>query len=114
VSTYFDLSRIEELQTVLGADTEKILASMLASMTKAIELAESALAAGELDQATGPTHRARNDALMLGAAQLQAALTELEAATRDFDEPRAATALERLREVWPPTRHELAAIAGSH
>ena len=114
MSAYFDLTRIEELQTVLGADTEKILASMLASMTKAIELAESALAAGELDDATGPTHRARNDALMLGAEQLLTALTELEAATRDCDQARAAAALARVREVWPPTRHELAAIAGSH
>ena len=114
MSAYFDLKRIEELQSVLGADTEKILASMLASMTKAIEQAESAVAAGELEQATGPAHRARNDALMLGAEQLQAALTELEAATRDHDEARAAGALERLGEVWPPTRHELAAIAGAH
>ena len=114
MSAYFDLTRIAELQTVLGADTEKILASMLASMTKAIELAESALAAGELDDATGPAHRARNDALMLGAEQLLTALTELEAAARDADQARAAAALARVREVWPPTRHELAAIAGSH
>jgi HPt (histidine-containing phosphotransfer) domain-containing protein len=113
MSAYFDLKRIEELQTVLGADTEKILASMLASMTTAIEQAETALAAGELDGATGPAHRARNDALMLGADQLQAALTELEAATRAYDEARAATALERLREVWPPTRDELAGISRS-
>lgn len=114
MSAYFDLKRLEELQTVLGADTEKILASMLASMTKAIDLAESALDAGELEEAIAPAHRARNDALMLGAAQLQTVLTELEAATRDCDEARAAAAHERLREVWPATRHELAAIAGSH
>jgi hypothetical protein len=114
MSAYFDLKRIEELQSVLGADTENILASMLASMTKAIELAETAVVAGELADATGPAHRARNDALMLGAEQLLTALTELEAATRAFDEARAAAALERVREVWPPTRHELAQVAGSH
>ncbi len=114
MSAHFDLKRIEELQSVLGADTEKILASMLASMSTAIEQAESALAAGELGDATGPAHRARNDALMLGADELQIALTQLEAATRDYDEARAAAALERLRAVWPPTRDELAAIAGSH
>ena len=113
MSHYFDRSRIEELQRVLGADTEQILASMLASMTKAIEQAEGAVAAGELDRATGPAHRARNDALMLGAEQLQTALTELEAATRDFDETRAAAALDHLREVWPPTRDELAGIPHS-
>jgi HPt (histidine-containing phosphotransfer) domain-containing protein len=114
MSTYFDLKRIEELQAVLGADTENILASMLTSMTTAIELAERALAAGELEDATGPTHRARNDALMLGAEQLLSVLTELEAATRADDGTRADAALARLRDVWPPTRHELAAMAGSH
>ena len=113
MSDYFDLQRIEELQTVLGADTETILASMLASMTKAIEQAQEAVGAGELGGATDPAHRARNDALMLGAQPLLAALTELEAATRDCDEARAAAAHERLGEVWPPTRDELAAIAGS-
>jgi HPt (histidine-containing phosphotransfer) domain-containing protein len=111
--TYFDLKRIEELQTVLGADTQKILASMLASMTKAIEQAESAVAPDELGDATAPAHRVRRDALMLGAEQLQTTFTELEAATRDYDEARAAAALERLREVWPPTRDELAGISRS-
>jgi hypothetical protein len=114
MSEYFDLTRIEELQTVLGADTDKILGSMLASMTQAVEQAQRAVATGELGDATGPAHRARNDALMLGADQLQTALTDLEAASRDFDAARAAAALERLREVWPPTRDELASIARSH
>jgi HPt (histidine-containing phosphotransfer) domain-containing protein len=110
VSEYFDLSRIAELQDVLGADAGAILASMLASMTAAIERVETAIAAGELERATQDAHRARNDALMLGAEQLQQALTELEAATRAGDEVGARAALEGLREVWPPTRDELAGI----
>lgn len=110
MSEYFDLGRIEELQSVLGADTGAILTSMLQSMTIAIEQVDTALSAGELDQAIAPAHRARNDALMLGAHPLQDALTELEAAARDLDRPRAARSLEHLREVWPPTREELAGI----
>jgi hypothetical protein len=47
---------------------------------------------------------------MLSAAQLQAALTELEAAARDADEPRTRDALEHVRAVWPPTREELARV----
>jgi HPt (histidine-containing phosphotransfer) domain-containing protein len=111
VSAYFDLARIAELQDALGSDAESILGSMLKSMTAAIERLEPAVAAGELDQATQAAHRARNDALMLGAGQLQQVLTELEAATRDGDEARARAALELVEEVWPPTRDGLAAAA---
>jgi HPt (histidine-containing phosphotransfer) domain-containing protein len=111
VSTYFDPARIAELQDVLGADTQAILSSMLTSMTGAIEQLEAAVAAGELEQAIQAAHRARNDALMLSAARLQAALTELEAAARDADELRTRDALERVRVVWPPTREELAGAA---
>jgi HPt (histidine-containing phosphotransfer) domain-containing protein len=111
VSAYFDPARIAELQDVLGADTQAILSSMLTSMTVAIERLEAAVAAGELEQAIQAAHRARNDALMLSATQLQAALTDLEAAARDADEPRTRDALERVRAVWPPTREQLAGAA---
>lgn len=111
MSDYIDATRIAELQDILGADTQAILSSMLTSMTRAIEQLEAAVDAGELDQAIQAAHRARNDALMLSAARLQAALTELEAAARDADEPRTRDALERVRLVWPPTREELAGVA---
>jgi hypothetical protein len=67
VSDYFDLSRIVELQGLLGSDAETILASMLANMTGAIARVKAAMAAGELDRATQDAHRARNDALLLSA-----------------------------------------------
>lgn len=97
----------------MGAEAGAIVATMLRSMTSAIEQVESATAAGELDQATRAAHAARNDALMVGARQLQEALSELEAATRNWDGDRAHVALERIREVWPPTRDGLAAVAAT-
>jgi hypothetical protein len=108
---YIDLKRISELQGVMGTDTEAIAASMLASMTTAVEAVQNALATGDLDRATGAAHACRNDALMLGAGQLLEVLTDLEAATRDLDAGRANDALRRLRQVWPPTREELADVA---
>ena len=42
------------------------------------------------------TAELRNDALMLGAKDLLEALTALEAAMRDVDEPRARDTLERV------------------
>lgn len=111
MSDYFDASRIAELQDLLGADTEAILASMLTSMTGAIERLETAMAAGELAGAIEAAHRARNDALMLSADSLQAALSELEDAARHDDSSRADAALARVRQVWPPTRDGLTAAA---
>jgi HPt (histidine-containing phosphotransfer) domain-containing protein len=109
VSDYFDLTRINELQDILGADTQAILASMLDSMTRAIERLEAAMAADALDDATQAAHRARNDALMLSASRLQLALTDLEEAARAGDATSAGAAFARVREVWPPTRDGLAA-----
>ena len=104
----FDLERITELQEVMGADARTILVSMLASMTNAVDEVEAGLAAGDLDRVTQAAHRCRNDALMLGAKQLQEALTAIEAAARDHDGSRAREATSRLRAVWPATREQLA------
>lgn len=113
MNAYFDLSRISALQRVMGSEASAIVATILRSMSSAIEQVESATAAGELDGATRAAHTARNDALMVGAGQLQEALSELEAATRNWDEDGAQAALERVRQVWPPTRDGLAAVAGT-
>lgn len=107
MSSYTDLEQIRRLQEVMGSDARDIVASMLGSLTRAIEQVEAAIKAGELDGATRAAHAARNDAMTLGARQLLEALTDLEAATRDWDAPRAGAALERVQAVWPPTRDEL-------
>lgn len=108
MSTYFDPARIAQLQQVLGEEADSMVSSMLASLTAAIERVEATVDAGDLEPAIQAAHAARNDALMLGAGPLQAALSDLEAAARDADDARAREALERIRAVWPPTRNELA------
>jgi HPt (histidine-containing phosphotransfer) domain-containing protein len=107
MSAYFDLERLRGLEDVMGSDAGAIVSSMLTGMTEAIDEVEAAMAAGEPDRAARAAHRCRNDAMMLGARPLLEALTELEAAGREYDEARATVALERVRAVWPPTRDEL-------
>ncbi len=87
-----------------------MVATMVSSLAGALDSLEAALAAGELEPAVQAAHSARNDALMLGAGPLQEALRDLEAAARDDDESAARGLLERVREVWPPTREQLAAV----
>jgi HPt (histidine-containing phosphotransfer) domain-containing protein len=111
VSAYFDPGRIAQLQHVLGEQAESMVASMLTSLTAAIDRLEAMVAAGELAAAVQTAHAARNDALMLGADALQAALSELELAARDADQPRTRDTLARVQAVWPPTRDQLAGVA---
>jgi HPt (histidine-containing phosphotransfer) domain-containing protein len=110
VSAYLDPARIAQLHEVLGDDAARMVASMLASLTRAIERLEATVDAGELVPAVQAAHAARNDALMLGAEALQAALSDLELAARDAHEPRTRAALERVRAVWTPTREQLSAL----
>jgi hypothetical protein len=114
VSAYHDPARIAQLHAVMGAEADAMVASMVASLSEAIERLGLTLAAGELDPAIQAAHAARNDALMLGAGQLQSALTDFEAAARSADEPGARAALERVEAIWPPTRHELAEAPPPH
>jgi HPt (histidine-containing phosphotransfer) domain-containing protein len=110
MGNYHDLEQIRRLQEVMGSDAAGILAPMLAGMTETIEEVEAGVAAGDLDRAVRAAHSARNDALVLGARPLLDALTELEAAGREYDSAGAGAALERVRVVWPPTRAELEAL----
>ncbi len=111
MSSYIDLEQILRLQGVMGSDAGTIVTSLLTSMIDAVEEVENAMAADDLDRVARAAHRCRNDALALGARPLLKALTDLEAAGREYDGVRARAALERVREVWPPTRDELAASA---
>lgn len=110
MNAYFDPARIAQLRQVLGDEADSMVASMLSSLSAAIERVQATVDAGELEPAIQAAHAARNDALMLGAGPLQKALTDLEAAARDADDPRARDAFKRVRELWPPTRDELAGI----
>jgi HPt (histidine-containing phosphotransfer) domain-containing protein len=111
MSSYIDLEQILRLQGVMGSDAAGIVTPMLTSMTESIGEIEDAIAADDLDRMTRAAHRCRNDALALGARPLLKALTELEAAGREYDEGRARQSLMRVHEVWLPTRAELASTA---
>jgi HPt (histidine-containing phosphotransfer) domain-containing protein len=107
VTTPLDLNRIAELEGLIGPDLGAILASVIQSMSGAIAEADVALAAGDLDAAAYAAHHCRNDALMVGAAGLGAALEALEGSCRARGLDDARTAMARVREVWPATVAEL-------
>jgi HPt (histidine-containing phosphotransfer) domain-containing protein len=111
VSVPLDPQRLAELEGLIGPDLGTILQSLGDSISSAIEDAAGALAAGELAGVAYAAHRCRNDAMMVGALQLQEALADLEAASRRDGLEEARQAMRRVREVWPSTRDELARAA---
>ena len=106
-----DPKRVGELEDLLGADFGSVLDSLEQSIASALEDADCALAAGDLAATAYAAHRCRNDALMVGAAELQQQLAELEAAARGEDVATARTAITRVRELWPRAREQLVRTA---
>jgi HPt (histidine-containing phosphotransfer) domain-containing protein len=106
-----DVARLAQIREVMGVELSELVGGMLDTMRTAIEETERAMATGALDRAAKAAHACRNDALMLGAKQLLAALSELEQAARAHDRPRAEAALVGVQAVWPATRDELTRIA---
>jgi HPt (histidine-containing phosphotransfer) domain-containing protein len=106
-----DRKRIAELGEVIGADLGRVIDSLCESISAAIDDADAALASGELPRAAYAAHRCRNDALMVGALQLQEALAAVEAASRRDQLEQARQAMVRVHDIWPSTRDELAHAA---
>ena len=102
-----DLERVAKLESILGSELPEILASLVASMSARMAHAEEALADGRLQDVTQAAHGCRNDALMVGAQPMLAALDELEDASRGDRLQDARAAMQRLHGVWPETRDEL-------
>ncbi len=112
MASALDPKRIAELEDLIGPELGPILQSLEQSISRTIDEADAALTTGELATVAYAAHRCRNDALMVGAHQLQDALSALEAASRRRELEAAREAMTRVREIWPGTQEELARAAG--
>ncbi len=102
-----DLSRLTELQRVLGSSVPVIIGRLVTEIDGSLAQVEQAIADGDLVAAAHGAHAARNSALMLDARPMLDALGEIESSARAADHSRAVTGLERLRSVWPECRRAL-------
>ena len=106
-----DLTRLDQVVDVLGTTVPDIVAGILSSLTETIATLNSQLDDDQLELAARSAHTCRNDALLVGARALLAALNEIEQAARGGRLDAARSAQLALNEVWPDTRAALAAIA---
>lgn len=108
MSEELDLSRLAELQELLGTDLAGIVATLLAELDTAMTDIETGLAAGDLRQVAQAAHSARNSGVMIDAQPLLDALALLEAGARTGELAATRSAHGRLQTAWAPLRVRLA------
>jgi HPt (histidine-containing phosphotransfer) domain-containing protein len=107
MSVLLDLKRMAELGGLIGSDLAGLLSSLVDSMADGIDALGQALADADLPRATQAAHSCRNDALIVGAGQVQEALSEVESRCREEALAPAREAFGRVQLAWPATRVEL-------
>jgi HPt (histidine-containing phosphotransfer) domain-containing protein len=109
----FDLRRLRELPTLLGAELPAIIATLVSELNRAADQLQTAIASGDWDAAEQAAHAGRNSALMLNARPLLGAFSQAEQAARRADPSAARAAHARVERVWPALRAQLQAEAES-
>ncbi len=102
-----DVSRITQLEELLGADREAIVGTLVTELTTAVARIDDGLACGDLGAVAAAAHAARNSALMIDAQPVLRVLKQLEMCARSGQTDEAAVARARLHRAWPRLRREL-------
>jgi HPt (histidine-containing phosphotransfer) domain-containing protein len=107
VDAELDVSRLSELEELLGTKRAAIARTLVTELSNAVVRIDAGLESGDLSEVAAAAHAARNSALMIDAQPLLRVLRQLETCARG-DEPEGAGAAQaRLRRVWPRLRSEL-------
>jgi HPt (histidine-containing phosphotransfer) domain-containing protein len=112
VESELDVSRLSELQELLGTGVPAIVHTLLTELTAAVTRIDEGLDAGDLGEVAAAAHAGRNSALMIDAQPLLRVLKQIETCARN-DEPEGVTAARAsLRRAWPRLRRRLESAAG--
>lgn len=106
-----DLTRLAELEQLLGTELPEIVATLLGELTSALSEIDAGLGAGDLGAVALAAHAARNSALMIDARQILGYLEELETSARTGQPEAASAANQRLGASWPAVRRRLEVVA---
>ena len=107
METELDLTKIVELEGVLGAGVPEIIERLVREIDEAVADVEAGLAGGDLAAAAHAAHAARNSALMLDARPVLPTLGEIESGARSGDERATREGLQRLKSAWPELKRRL-------
>jgi HPt (histidine-containing phosphotransfer) domain-containing protein len=111
VESELDVSRLSELQELLGTGVPAIVHTLLTELTTAVTRIDEGLEAGDLGEVAAAAHAGRNSALMIDAQPVLSALRQLETCARNDEAAGAMAARESLQEAWPRLRRQLELVA---
>jgi HPt (histidine-containing phosphotransfer) domain-containing protein len=103
-----DAGRLRDLQVFTEDERRDIGRGAIGALVDQLEGLERALADENLGLVAELAHRARNEALVVGARELGQALESVEDAARAGRRPLAAEAIATARALWPSTREAIA------
>lgn len=103
-----DAGRLRDLQVFTEDERRDIGRGAISALVDQLEELERALADGNLQLVAEVAHRARNEALVVGARELGHALESVEDAARARRQPLAREAVATARALWPSTREAIA------
>lgn len=107
VESELDLSRLTQLEELLGTEREAIVRTLMTELTSAVTRIEEGVASGDLAEVAAAAHAARNSGLMIDAQPLLRVLSQVETCARNGDPDGTAAARGRLRRTWPRLRRGL-------
>ncbi|MGA9856416.1 MAG: hypothetical protein WBQ18_01065 [Solirubrobacteraceae bacterium] len=113
MSSELDLTRLTELQALLGAELPDIVATLVTELDTALRAVEFGVAEGDLGAVAFAAHSARNSALMVNARPMLERLTVLETSARRDDLPAARAAQADMLGAWEPLRRSLQDAGGA-
>jgi len=111
VGAELDLTRLAELERVLGTGSAEIAANLAGEISNELDRIESGLEGGDMRTVAQAAHAARNSVLIFDAHKLLNDLGTVETAARADDGPGVAHGAALVRESWPPVRDALARAA---
>ncbi|HEX3690917.1 MAG TPA: Hpt domain-containing protein [Solirubrobacteraceae bacterium] len=107
VEAELDVSRLGELQELLGTEVPAIVRTLVTELDGAVASIEEALDAGDLSEVAAAAHAGRNSALMVDAQPVLRVLKQLETCARNDEVEGAMAARVSLRRAWPRLRVQL-------
>lgn len=102
-----DAGRLRDLRIFSENELREIGRRATSTIAAQLEAVDQALARQDLAAAGEAAHRARNEALLMGARELAEALGSIEEAVRSERSSQAREAAGQARALWPPTREAI-------
>jgi HPt (histidine-containing phosphotransfer) domain-containing protein len=103
-----DAGRLRDLQIFSSSELEEIGRRAIDAISRELDALDRALGDEEFRAAGEAAHRARNEALLVGARELAESFQSVEDAARASQAAAAGQAAATARSLWPPAREAIA------